>query len=146
MSVVYQDAGICPAIAGVQAMSNITIKSASERPTSVVSQVEMNRAMSLGISFNGTQFVCQEFKYDKLPDAISYAELITARDGVLPSVSCAADWLERNVPNEADKVLMEKYGICFEDWRYKYQDYRYDRLADAVNYASTHNTVPLGVQ
>lgn len=126
-------------------MSNVTLKSVSELPASVVSQVEMNRAMSLGISFNGTQFVCQEFKYDKLADAIAYSELITARDGVQPSVSHAADWLERNVPNEDDQVLMAKYGISFEDWRYKYQDYRYDRLADAVNYASSQNTVPTGL-
>lgn len=127
-------------------MSNIPLENATGLPASVVSQDEMNRAMSSGISFNGAQFVFQEFKYDKLPDALAYAELVTIRDGVHPSVSCPADWLERGVPNETDQVLMTKYGIIFEEWRYKYQDYRYDRLADAVNYASSQNTVPTGLQ
>lgn len=117
-------------------MTDITQKNFCEPPASVATRAEVGRAMSLGVSFNGTQFVYQDFKYDKLTDAISYSELITARDGVQPSVSHAADWLERNVPNEADQALMAKYGICFEDWRYKFQDYRYDRLADAVNYAA----------
>lgn len=37
--------------------------------------------------------------------------------------------------DETDVELMSKYGITFDGERYRYQEYKYDRLADAANYA-----------
>lgn len=117
-------------------MSDITLKYSAELSSSVVSQAEKDRAMYLGISFNGSQFACGEFKYDKLQDAIAYAELVISRDGGQPAVSGPAEWIERSGPTDIDQALMRKHGISFEQWRYKYQDFSYERLADAVSYAT----------
>lgn len=105
-----------------------------------VSPADQQRAMGLGISFNGTQFVYRDFKYDRLPDAFAYAELDIEREGKAAAATTAADWLARPLPGVADQTQMQELGIIFENWRYKYLDYRYDRLADAVNYAREHRS------
>ncbi len=110
-----------------------------EFAASVVSEADQDRAMRLGIAFNGTQFVYRDFKYDRLADAFSYAEFDIHREGRQPVATTSADWLPRPIPNSAEQALMKQYGITFEDWRYKFRDYRYDRLADAVNYARIIN-------
>ena len=91
--------------------------------------------MGLGISFNGSQFVYRDFKYDRLADAIAYAEVDVEREGKAPAATTAADWLAPPLPGLADQAEMQEHGIVFENRRYKYLDYRYDRLADALNYA-----------
>jgi hypothetical protein len=111
----------------------------SEFAASGISEADQDRAMRLGIAFNGTQFVYRDFKYDRLADAFSYAELDIQREGRQPVATTSADWLPRPIPNSVDQALMKQYGIIFEDWRYKFRGYRYDRLADAVNYARVVN-------
>ncbi len=44
------------------------------------------------------------------------------------------DFLSPHVGTEAD--LMSMHGITFDGERYHYKDYQYDKLADAVNYAT----------
>ena len=107
----------------------------SEFPVTGTSATDQNNAMHLGITFNGTQFVYRDFKYDRQEDAVTYAELDIERSHKPAVPSTRVDWLERPVPGLADETLMKQLGIVFEDWRYKFQDYRYDRLADAINYA-----------
>ena len=42
--------------------------------------------------------------------------------------------------SEQDIMLMAKYGITSTVKKvYRYKDYRYDRLSDALNYARTDN-------
>lgn len=36
---------------------------------------------------------------------------------------------------KASPQLMAELGITFDGRSYRYEDYRYDRLADAINYA-----------
>jgi hypothetical protein len=110
----------------------------SEFVASGVSETDQNRAMRSGISFNGTQFVYRDFKYDRLTDAFSYADLDIRRAGIRPATTYSVDWLPRPIPNSADQALMQQLGVAFEDWRYRFQDYRHDRLADALNYARCH--------
>ncbi len=104
------------------------------------SSIESDRdfAMQLGISFNGTQFVYRDFKYDKLTDAVAYAELDRSRTGAHLTASPPEAWLERPVPSASDDQLMKQYGISLDGGRYRYRDYRYDRLGDAMNYARSH--------
>lgn len=111
-----------------------------EFAASGVSKADQERAMRMGISFNGTQFVFRDFKYDRLSDAFSYAELDIQREGRQPVATSSANWLTRPTPNNTDRALMQQFGITFEDWRYKFRDYRYDRLADALNYARDHQS------
>jgi len=105
-----------------------------------VSEVDQDRAMRLGISFNGIQFIYRNSKYDQLSDACSYAESDIGREGKLPVATTFADWSPRPTPSSSDQELMQQLGITFEDWRYKFGDYRYDRLEDAANYARTHQS------
>jgi len=44
---------------------------------------------------------------------------------------------ERAAPSDGE--LMATYGISFDGKQYGYAGYRYDRLADAVNYARSQN-------
>lgn len=118
-------------------MTESTLKITVEFPVSVISEIEKDDAMHLGISFNGTQYLYREFKYDKLPDAVAYAAFDIAREGSKPVASSPVDWLERQIPDEGEQEMMQQYGISFEGWRYKYQDFRYDRLADAIKYAAS---------
>lgn len=111
-----------------------------EFSVSGVSEADLGRAMRLGISFNGTQFVYCDFKYDRLSDAIAYAELGVRPEGKLALATSAADWLPRPIPDSADQALMQQFAVSFEDWRYKFRDYRYDRLSDALNYARGHQS------
>jgi curved DNA-binding protein CbpA len=39
---------------------------------------------------------------------------------------------------ESDLVLMNRYGITYDGGQYQYNNYRYDKLSDAVNYAIQH--------
>lgn len=100
-----------------------------------VSEAAMDHAMYLGISFNGTQFIYREFRYDRLADAIAYAELDISREGGRGLSSTPEMWLERLVPDADDLTTMRKHGIIFEGRQYRCQDFRYDRLADAVSFA-----------
>ncbi len=42
---------------------------------------------------------------------------------------------DTSVQHLSDEELMEIYGITFENKKYHYQTYQYDRLQDAVSYA-----------
>lgn len=109
-----------------------------EFAASGVSTADKARAMRTGISFDGRQFVYRDFKYDQLSDAFSYAELDIRREDRDVLATTSADWLSRPIPNITDQALMQQFGITFEDWRYRFRDYRYDHLADALNYARSH--------
>ncbi len=109
---------------------------ASARSDPSISAADQAHAMHLGIAFNGVQFVYHDFKYDRLPDAVAYAELEAARGDGQAAVTNPAAWLDRPLPSAADREVMKQHGVSFDSWRYRFQDYRYDRLADAVSYAS----------
>ena len=117
-------------------MTELTSKIASTSPVSETEEAQQSHAMHLGISFNGTQYLYREYKYDRITDAIAYAEHDVMREGRPPAVSSAVEWLDRPVPSAADREQMTLHGISFDGWRYRYRDYRYDRLSDAVSYAS----------
>jgi hypothetical protein len=121
-------------------MLETTDKNSPEFLASGVSEVDQGRSMRMGISFNGTQFVYCDFKYDRQSDACSYAELDIQREGRQPVATSPEDWLPRPVPNSGDRVLMQQFGVTFEDWRYKFRDYRYDRLSDALDYARSQQS------
>lgn len=99
-----------------------------------VSAAQQAQAMRLGISFDGYQFHYREFKYDRIPDAVAYAQLEAGRGDAQAAVTNLAAWLDRPCPSEDDQKAMKRYGIRFEGNRYRYQDFYYDRLADALAY------------
>ena len=90
------------------------------------------------IVFNGRQYCYGPYRYDRLADAESYAKLLRARPGgaeaeLGPAQAHAPSAVEE--PDRAAQEQMRALGIAYERGTYRLDEYRYDRLADAVAYA-----------
>jgi hypothetical protein len=88
----------------------------------------------LSITYNGRQYEYGGHTYDLLTDAVNYARL----QPPLPGFGGAAPMRTARpveVPTDAQRELMGQWDITFSEGVYHYAAYRYDRLADAVNYA-----------
>lgn len=92
----------------------------------------------LGIQHKGRHYHFRGYRYTRLEDAVAYARLVGTRaarmlaEDNLPSRSLTD---EVNLPTGQEKSLMQALGVSFEDGRYVYEGFHYDRLADAVAYA-----------
>ena len=89
------------------------------------------------ISYNGRHYGYDDYRYDRLEDAVHYAQLqrslgrgdrLRVADAMPPAESIEA-------PDESEREPMAALGITFEDGVYHLGEYRYDLLMDAVNYA-----------
>ena len=89
----------------------------------------------LGITYNGRTYRYDQYRYDRLGDAVSYARLQRARQGAEALASAAPVEAYFAPPDEGQQRLMASLAITFEEGIYRLGPYRYDRLADAVNYA-----------
>jgi len=87
------------------------------------------------ITFNGRQYQYDRYRYDRLNDAVEYAKLRRSapspHDGgmAMPAVQMVQS------PDGAQRQLMRSLAITFDEGVYHLGAYRYDRLADAINYA-----------
>jgi hypothetical protein len=97
---------------------------------------ERERLMAeFAITYNGRQYQYDRYRYDRLDDAVNYARLrgatpSTQDEGVpMPAVQRVL------APDGAQRQLMKTLSITFQDGVYRLGAYRYDRLADAINYA-----------
>jgi hypothetical protein len=93
------------------------------------------------ITYNGRHYLYDRYRYDRLDDAVAYARLLRARAAAaaermpLPS----AEYVD--APADTDRPRMEKLAISYQDGIYRLGPYRYDRLADAINYAKRQGPV-----
>ena len=90
------------------------------------------------ITFNGRHYKFNGYRYDLLADAINYAVRDRSKHqhderGVFKA---APDVVE--IPSEAQQQLMVTLTITFDKGVYHLGVYRYDRLADAIDYARHH--------
>ena len=97
---------------------------------------ERERQMvDFSIGYNGLHYAYNGYRYDRLADAVAYAQLMRSRPmqedvgGRLSSVSALAP------PTDAQRSLMDSLAIDFRDGAYRFKGYRYDGLMDAVTYA-----------
>jgi hypothetical protein len=87
------------------------------------------------IAYNGRHYQYDRYRYDYLADAVNYARLQrfllpgSGDVGPLPPPE------DVQAPDESQRQLMAASAITFRDGVYHLGPYRYDRLADAVNYA-----------
>jgi hypothetical protein len=109
---------------------------AGHRTSGVDDPGERERLMAdFGIAFNGRHYVYDVYRYDNLADAVAYAKLQRskpsrdAESGSMPSREVVED------PDESQRALMATLGITFQDGVYRLGEFRYDRLANAVDYA-----------
>jgi hypothetical protein len=95
----------------------------------------------LGIWFDGRAYHYQQYRYDRLQDAIAYAR----SDRVSPDFHeepLPLHWEEWQGPTGAEAVQMAPFGIVYERGSYCYGPFRYDLLADALNYAKSSSRLP----
>ena len=110
--------------------------SASERAPVVNDPGERERLMAeFSIAYNGRHYQYDVYRYDHLADAVNYARLQRSkppRDDEVRSMP-SREYIEG--PDESQHALMATLAITFKDGIYRLGAFRYDRLADAVNYA-----------
>jgi hypothetical protein len=110
--------------------------SARNVSTQVNEPGEAERLMAeFAITYNGRHYEYDVYRYDHLADAVNYATLQRSKaprdDEVRPTPS--REYVED--PDESQRALMATLAITFQNGRYRLGDFRYDRLADAVDYA-----------
>ena len=97
---------------------------------------DRRRLMSAhSIHYDGRRYRYNGYRYDRVADAVAYAELMQSRqstragpdpftpDDIVPS------------PSASDRDIMAALSISFRAGVYAYREFRYDHLADAVSYA-----------
>lgn len=90
---------------------------------------------ALGIWFDGRAYHYQQYRYDRLSDAVAYAA-IDGRRASRPPHPLPDSWTEWHAPDAADRARMAAYGIGYEQGMFQYRGYRYDYLDQALAYAA----------
>ena len=95
---------------------------------------ERERLMTAhAITPSGRQYQFSHYLYDRFEDALGYAK----KQRLAPSASDEGDSLPParvvEAPDERQRRQMGTYGITFDAGVYHLGEYRYDRLADAMN-------------
>ncbi|MGA0611168.1 hypothetical protein [Caldimonas sp. KR1-144] len=93
----------------------------------------------LAIRQDGTTYLYNGYRYGRLGDAVDYARLIRSREpaggelempvGPFSSIHAPQG------PSDEERVLMSSLTIFYVQGQYRFENYRYDRLDDAVSYA-----------
>jgi hypothetical protein len=97
---------------------------------------ERERLMAeFSIAYNGRHYHYDRYRYDDLADAVRYAKLRPSMPPSGEEVGYLPPAEDVQAPDESQRRLMAASAITFQDGIYHLGDYRYDRLADAVNYA-----------
>ena len=98
----------------------------------------------LCITFNGRQYGYRGYRYDRFADAVNYARLDLSRAFADPGADDAAPLERTPAPSAAEVELMRTLSIRFADGVFHWREYRYDRLADAMAYASSEQAREAG--
>ena len=98
---------------------------------------ESEREMAeFGITQDGLRYRYNNYRYDRLADAVAYARLMRSRptrpDAGGTFTQGSATWVP---PTDDERDLMASLGIRLVDGTYRFAEFRYERLVDAVNYA-----------
>lgn len=115
--------------------TSAALESGSPRESEDLGADEKRRLAESGIGFDGRYYRYREYRYDRLADAVNYAELESRKSGRPPIDGQLPQWLERPKPSAEERLLMEQFDIAFDGRVYLYKAYRYDRCMDAANYA-----------
>lgn len=87
------------------------------------------------IVFDGRYYRYKSYRYDLLSDALAYARLDVTRSEPFVEVRDYGKWTTAEKPTAAERQTMADLNITFDGRSYRYEQYRYDRFADAINYA-----------
>jgi len=115
--------------------SDVKPAMAAETKVPVANAEQQRLAADFAITFNGRHYVSDGYRYDALADAINYAVRDRSKHpGIEKRNSRSARELVEN-PDESQRCLMATLGITIDKGVYHLGAYRYDRLADAVDYS-----------
>lgn len=89
----------------------------------------------LSIRYDGRSYHYRGYRYDRFLDAVSYARVDHER-GSSEALGGEAPLDQVPLPTQADRAVMQALAITFDEGVFRWRDYRYDRLADAVAYAT----------
>lgn len=95
-----------------------------------------------GIEYDGVDYGFHGYRYERLADAVAYARLLRSHPGQEDAGGPTRRARIVAAPTEADRALMASLGIGFEAGAFHFGGFRYDLLADAVNYARHHHKDP----
>jgi hypothetical protein len=99
-------------------------------------QSERERHMAqFHIGYDGLRYHRKGYRYDRLEDAVAYANLTGSRLGRDDTVGAFTQGKTFAWPTDAEEALMVSLGIRFDHGAYRFESFRYDELSDAVNYA-----------
>jgi hypothetical protein len=105
-------------------------------PYAAAAPEEQRLRRELGIRRIGWRYEYRGYRYDRLADAVAYAKLdrVEPRGEAIRERSLLADE-PPTMPSSEDRKLMDTWDIGFDAGIYTFQNYRYERLCDAVAYA-----------
>jgi hypothetical protein len=96
----------------------------------------------LSIVRGGQHYFYDGYRYDRLSDAIAYAQLVRGQTRRRPAPTSLMQFELIEPPTESDRELMAELSITFENGRFVFQSFQYDRLVDAVSYARFQRSGP----
>lgn len=93
----------------------------------------------LAIRQDGASYIYNGYRYERLGDAVNYAMLMRSRETAggeleMPSGPFSSIHAPQG-PSDEERALMSSLGIYCKQGKYQFENYRYDRLTDAVLYA-----------
>ena len=95
----------------------------------------------LCIRYDGRRFHYRGYRYDRFLDAVNYARVDRER-GFTEPLGEEGPLDQVLLPTQADHALMQALAITFDGGLFRWREFRYDRLADAVAYATRESRPP----
>lgn len=87
------------------------------------------------VHYDGCTYEYNGYRYDRLDDALAYARLMRSRPLQYDPRGPYRLRRDLGAESETNRRRMDALGIELKDGRFCYRGYRYDRLAEAVDYA-----------
>jgi len=87
------------------------------------------------VHYDGCTYEYNGYRYDRLDDALAYARLMRTRPLQYDPRGPYRLRRDLGAESETNKRRMAALGIELKDGRFCYRGFRYDRLAEAMDYA-----------
>lgn len=101
-------------------------------------EAERARMVERDIAWDGVHYLFGGYRYTKLGDALNYARLLRERPELPSRGHAMAPAPTVALPSMgADEELMSRLGIELASGMFRFGPYRYDRLEDAVAFATS---------
>ena len=97
-------------------------------------------ATALEVTFDGKYYHFREYRYERLDDALRYADAQHRKPDYKADPSFVPRWLPAWEPDATQRATMSDLAIGFGAGRFSVGPYHYDRLEDAIAFARLPNS------